>query len=134
VLNQRYSDYHALLLPSLRWEGLPNTVIEGMAKGLTVIASNIGGPRDIIENGQNGLLVPPNEPLKLAAVIKELIDTPSLAADLGSSAIQTVRQKYTSEQMLDQYEAFVGSFLASLKENYVNIVTENGSSSERHFS
>lgn len=108
-LVRRYSEYDMLLFPSQRWEGHPVTIIEAMAQGLTVIASDIGGPRDIIEDGQNGLLVPPNEPVELAEAIEKIIRAPSLAAEIGSAAIHTVRQKYTSDRVLDQYEALLES-------------------------
>lgn len=108
-LIQRYSHYDMLLFPTARWEGFPVTIIEAMSQGLTVIASDIGGPRDIIENGRNGLLVAPNEPAELADAIEKIIETPSLAAEIGSVAIQTVREKYTLDRMLDRYEAFLES-------------------------
>jgi glycogen(starch) synthase len=108
-LIQRYSEYDILLFPTLRWEGLPMTIIEAMSQGLPVIASDIGGPRDIIEHGRNGFLVTPNDPAELAGAIEKIIKTPSLAAEIGWAAIQTVRQKYTFDKMLDQYEAFLES-------------------------
>jgi glycosyltransferase involved in cell wall biosynthesis len=108
-LIQRYSDYDVLLFPTPRWEGLPMTVIEAMAQGLIVIASDIGGPRDIIENGRNGFLVTPNEPIELADAIGKIIETPSLASEVSLAAIRTVRQKCTFDRMLDHYEAFLES-------------------------
>jgi glycosyltransferase involved in cell wall biosynthesis len=106
-LVQRYASYDMLLFPTLRWEGLPMTIIEAMAQGLTVIASNIGGPSDIIEDRENGVLVPPNDPIALAEAIESIVRTPDLAVDIGSAAIRTVRQRYTFDRMLDRYEAFV---------------------------
>jgi glycosyltransferase involved in cell wall biosynthesis len=111
-LLSQYSNYDVLLFPTLCWEGFGMVIIEAMAQGLTVIASDIGGPRDIIENSQNGLLVAPNDPLGLADAIENVIKDPLLAAKLGSCAIQTVRQKYTFDRMLDQYEMFLDAYLA----------------------
>jgi len=110
-LLQHYGQYDVFLFPTTEREGLPMTVIEAMSQGVPVIASDIGGPKDIIEDGGNGLLVPPNEPAKLAEAIEKIISAPSLAAEIGSAAIQTVRQKYTSDRMLDQYETVLEGLL-----------------------
>lgn len=108
-LVHHYAQYDLLLFTTPRWEGFGTTIVEAMAQGLTVIASDIGGPRDIIEDGRNGLLVAPNEPIELADAIEKIISAPSLAAELGSAAIRTVRQKYTRDSVLDQYETFLES-------------------------
>jgi glycogen(starch) synthase len=105
----RYPEYDALLFTSLRWEGFPTTIVEAMAKGLVVIASDIGGPQDIVVDGQNGFLVPPNEPGALADAIERVIRAPAVAAEMGRTAIQTVRQQHTFERMLNEYEAYLES-------------------------
>jgi glycosyltransferase involved in cell wall biosynthesis len=103
-LNKKYADYDVFLLPSEE-EGFPNSVIEAMAKGLIVISTEIGGPTDIIENGRNGLLVPPNDATKLKMAIEKVFHDPALAVSISSEAIQTVRQKFTESIMMDRYEA-----------------------------
>jgi glycosyltransferase involved in cell wall biosynthesis len=117
-LIQSYYDYDVLLFPTPQWEGLPVTIIEAMAKGLVVIASDIGGPRDIIKDGQNGFLIPPNNHKELARAIEDLSKAPSLAAELSYGAVQTVRQKYSAEQMLNQYEAFLNSLVQTFNDSY----------------
>jgi glycosyltransferase involved in cell wall biosynthesis len=108
---QQYEDSDILLFPTLNLEGFGMAIIEAMAKGLTVIASDIGGPRDIIENGRNGFLVAPNNPTEFADAIEKVIQEPSLASEIGMAAIQTVRQKYTFDHMLNQYEMHLLSLL-----------------------
>jgi glycosyltransferase involved in cell wall biosynthesis len=110
-LLSQYSKYDLLVFPTLCLEGFGMAIIEAMAQGLTVIASDIGGPRDIIENGQNGLLVAPNDSLALANAIEQVIKNPALAANIGACAIQTVRQKYSFQRMLDQYETLLTSLV-----------------------
>jgi glycogen(starch) synthase len=112
-LIQRYSEYDVFLFPSLRWEGFGLTIIEAMSQGVPVVASDIGGPKDIIEDGQNGFLVTPGEPLELADAIEKLIKTPLLAAEVALAAIEAVRQKYIFDAMLDRYEVFLESLTSS---------------------
>jgi glycosyltransferase involved in cell wall biosynthesis len=72
-------------LPS-RLEGSPNAVLEGMAVGLPVVATNIGGVIDLLEEGRNGLLVPPDDPDALAAALGRLLRNVPLRAELGCRA------------------------------------------------
>lgn len=110
-----YSESDVLLFPTPKWEGLPMTIIEAMAQGVPAIASDIGGPIDIIDPGRNGLLVPPDDPVELAAAIERVIQEPSLVAEMGLAAIETVREKHSFEIMLDQYEAFLQSVVRQSK-------------------
>ena len=59
-----------LCLPS-RNEGTPNVVVEALASGIPVVASKVGGIPDLIREGENGMLVPPTEPLPLADALAE---------------------------------------------------------------
>ena len=86
-------------------------VIEAMSQGLPVIASDIGGPRDIIQHGQNGLLVRPGDHLMFADAIENLLKSPSLAISIGSAAIKTISEKYLFDHMLDKYESYLYSFI-----------------------
>lgn len=65
------------------------TVIETMSLSLAVIASDIGGPKDIIEPRRNGLLVPSDDPVTQAVAIQRLIQEPSLFTEMGLAAIET---------------------------------------------
>ena len=78
-----------LVLPSLR-DGLPNTLLEGMACARAVVASQVGGISDVIHHGENGLLVPPGEIPALVEAITSLLPTPARRAELGRAARQTV--------------------------------------------
>ena len=73
------------VLPS-HTEGLPNAVLEAMAAGLPVIATDVGGVPDLIAPGLNGLIVPPRDPHSMAHCIDELIKSPNERHRLGMSA------------------------------------------------
>jgi glycosyltransferase involved in cell wall biosynthesis len=91
------------VLPSL-WEGLPLVLIEAAALGRPIVATAVDGSREIIADGETGLLVPPADPAALAAAVKRLLDDPVLAARLAARARETIPPRFTLEKMVDGYE------------------------------
>jgi glycosyltransferase involved in cell wall biosynthesis len=87
------------VLPSL-WEGLPIALLEAMAMGKAVVGSRVDGTREVIEDGNNGLLV---EPGNLVAGLEDKIgllgNDASLRAQLGKQAIGTINEKYNAVAM-----------------------------------
>lgn len=75
----------------------PGVVLQGMALGKTVIASDIGGPREQIEHGRSGILVAPGDPEALARAICDVLGDPAKRASLGSAAATSVRDRFTSD-------------------------------------
>ena len=71
---------------SVKPEPFGRVIAEGMAMGKPVVASRLGGPIEIIQDGETGFLVPPGDPEKLGRRIIELLTTPSLAQRLGNNA------------------------------------------------
>jgi glycosyltransferase involved in cell wall biosynthesis len=72
-------------------EPFGRTFLEGMALGKAVIASNEGGPLDVIADGVDGLLITPRDPQLLAAAVLRLLDEPDLRATLGANAAVKAR-------------------------------------------
>jgi glycosyltransferase involved in cell wall biosynthesis len=94
--------YHlldVLVLPSLR-DGLPNALLEGMACGCAIVATEVGGIPDALSHNENGVLVPPGEVNALAAAISELIQLPERRTALGQAARQTILERFTPEREL----------------------------------
>ena len=85
-------------------EASPNSVIEAMAARLPVVATHVGGIPEIIEDGRNGLLVPPRNDEALAAALLRVIDTPAHAAALADAARQTIERRYSYERMVKEFE------------------------------
>jgi glycosyltransferase involved in cell wall biosynthesis len=90
-------------LPSLS-EGLPNALMEAMAVGCPVIASRVGGVEVLIEDGRNGVLVPPGDPAALERAIEGLVDDPDGRRRLGREARATIEDRFNWEKIAEQYE------------------------------
>src|ERR1700737_193779 len=72
-------------------EGMPLSLIEAMATGVCVVASNIGGNSDLVRSGANGMLVPAGDSLELAGVLRSLIEDPGLRDRLANAGYETAR-------------------------------------------
>lgn len=90
------------VVPSI-YEGLPTVLLEAMACGLPVVATNIGGIRDIISSNVNGLLVPPGSPVKMAKMIEILWTDQSLRKKLGNNARETILKNYTWDKITNNF-------------------------------
>jgi glycogen(starch) synthase len=77
-----------LVLPSL-YEDLSSALIEAMAAGLPVVATQVGGTADLVRHGVNGLLVGPQDPDALAAAIGQILADPAMAARMAAAARST---------------------------------------------
>ena len=80
-------------------EGLGSGALLAMSAGVPVVASNVGGLPEIIRHGENGLLVD-NVPAAIAAAIRQLLDAPAFARQIGEAARRTVMERFTVEQMV----------------------------------
>lgn len=90
------------VLPS-RWEGLPIALLEAMGAGLPVVATRVEGVDEVVEDRQQGLLVPPEDPDALAAALLELIADPALRRRMGEDARDRIQSLYTLDIMCEQY-------------------------------
>lgn len=81
----------ALLVPS--WdEPFGRVVVEGMAMGTPVIATEVGGPADTITHGRDGLLAPPRDPPAWAGAIRRVLEDPARAEQMGEAGRETARR------------------------------------------
>ncbi len=98
------------LFPSL-YEGLGIALIEAMAAGCACIASRAGAIPEIIEDGKNGILIPPADSAALAAAVGELLLSPERRAELGNAARQTALERFqpqpAADRLLEIYERVV---------------------------
>jgi len=78
------------------YEGLPMAILSGMAAGLPIVTTDVGGVSEVIENGKTGFLVPPKDPAALAEGLLLVMSRPELAQRLGAAARKSVQQNYHS--------------------------------------
>jgi glycosyltransferase involved in cell wall biosynthesis len=95
-----YNLMDLVLMPSLR-DGLPNVLLEAMACERTVVASDIGGLSDVIEDGQNGLLVPAHDKQALVDRILSVLADADGRRVLGQAARETILRDYTPQHELN---------------------------------
>jgi glycosyltransferase involved in cell wall biosynthesis len=92
----------AVVLPS-KWENFPHVLVEALAVGTPVIATAAGGVTEIVRDGENGLLVPPEDPEALAAAIRRYFDDGELRARLRRGAPQSV-ERFSPERIYGRLE------------------------------
>lgn len=102
----------AFVLPSL-WEGLPVSILEAMAAGKPVIASEIPGNDEAVVHGITGLLVPPRDPVALADAIRSVVADPALAARLGTAGRERAEQEFSVDTMVRRTTAIYDEILST---------------------
>ena len=91
---------NAFVLAS-RNEGMGRVFIEAMASGLPVVGTEVGGVPEVIEPHVSGLLVPPENPVALAAAMKEMVENQEMRHEMGLHAAASVYPKYDQETMVN---------------------------------
>jgi glycosyltransferase involved in cell wall biosynthesis len=109
IMNSLDIVVHASITP----EPFGMVVIEAMALGKPVIATNFGGPKEIIEHGVNGVLVTPDDPCELARVIDHLFKNWSEAVRMGKRAREHVKQHFSVEENVSKTEAVYETLIGS---------------------
>ena len=99
-----------VVVPSTSPDPLPTVVLEAMGAGCAVVGFDHGGPREMIEHGKSGLLVPPGDIDALEAAVRRLIDDNELRLFLASNAQTRVREAFSEER----YEAAIQQCYSSL--------------------
>ena len=94
----------ALILTS-DYEGNPLCIMEAMCAGLPVIATNVGGIPELVTDGYNGILTPPNDKNALAHALRLISDSPTLRHTYGENGQEIARTRFDSSVMARQYEA-----------------------------
>ena len=107
-LERAYACCDLFVLPSVvdsagDTEGLGMVLLEAMRYEKPVIASDLGGMTDIVEDEETGLLVPPSNPKSLAEAIERLIDDPNLGARLGREGRRTNAGRFAWERVVTAY-------------------------------
>ena len=107
-----YHQSHLFVLPSY-YEGFPMVVLEAMACGLPIISTRVGGIPELIEEGQNGILIDPGDRKALLEALVALLDDPILRETMGQNNIKKIREKYD-----------IPIYIQKLKSLYLEILGE----------
>jgi len=94
--------FDIFVLPSLN-EGMGRVLVEAMAAGIPIVASKVGGIPDLVQHGENGLLVPPGDEKALAAGIRQLINDPQKAKKMGQRGRELCNQ-FSEKSMVEKID------------------------------
>jgi glycosyltransferase involved in cell wall biosynthesis len=107
VLRPQVPSFHFLfdisVLSSVS-EGFPNTLVEAMAAGRPIVATDVGGVRDAVRDRENGLLVPPRAPVAFADALRTLFRDPGLRQTMGAAGAARARQEFHAEHVVRTLE------------------------------
>jgi glycosyltransferase involved in cell wall biosynthesis len=105
-----YHDSHILVIPS-NWEGLPLVLLEGMGCELPIVASEIGGIREVIQDGINGLLFPMGNAKELASKIIYLMTNSKAAMEMGRKSREKAVSHFSLVKNMQSYFKLYESLL-----------------------
>lgn len=100
----------AFVFPSYR-EGFPNVVLQAGAMGLPCIVTNINGCNEIIEDGRNGIIIPPHDREQLYLAMRTLIVSPQKTRKFASEARMQVARKYDREKLWEALRSVYGNLI-----------------------
>ncbi|MDF2925328.1 MAG: glycosyl transferase [Paenibacillaceae bacterium] len=104
---------HLLVHTSITPEPFGQVIVEGMAAGLPVIASNEGGPVEIVVDGETGLLIEPGQPDVLAQAIRWMMDHPTERDRMGEKAVLRVNEHFVIEGAVKQVASYYQGVIAN---------------------
>lgn len=93
------------VLPSIKREGLPRSIIEAMAYSTPPVVSDSGGSPELVVDGTSGLVVPARDTATIARAIRRLYDDPELRNRMGAAARERIRTHFRIESTIEQTEA-----------------------------
>ena len=98
-IKQYFAKAHLFMAPFVETEygdkdGIPTALLEAMAAGLPVVATDAGSILEVVENGRDGIIVPQRDPLSLANALEALLDDPNRRRKLAKEAANTVGQRF----------------------------------------
>src|SRR5207302_9889216 len=91
------------VLPSV-FEGMPNAALEAMAMGCPVIATAVGGSREVVRHGETGLLVPPADPVALACALAEIAGSGERRSRMGTRSRELAQARHGIDSMIRSVE------------------------------
>jgi L-malate glycosyltransferase len=109
-ISQYMNAFDIFALPSLS-EGLSSSILEAMAASLPIVATKAGGIPELVQNGDNGLLVEPADPAALARAIQYLVDNPEISRNMGLRGRARMEEQFTLERKILETEQLCSALL-----------------------
>ena len=103
--------FDLFVLPSLA-EGISNTILEAMATGLPVLATDVGGNRELVREGRTGTLVPRDDPESMARALRSYAESAELCRRQGREARRAIENEFGMEAMVSGYMKIYDDWLA----------------------
>ena len=104
-----------VVVSASRDEAMPTvTILEAMSLGKAIIATTVGGAREVLVDGENALLVGSEAPDALSAAIRRLIEDPTLASELGKKARGTYERNFTMERFSEEFRRLIDEAISQL--------------------
>lgn len=102
-VDRRYDTAGAVVLASFS-EGVPVVLMEAMARGIPVVATNVGGVGELVQSGVNGLLVPPGDTESLTDALARILGDSAFARSLGAKGVERVREEFDLDRAVDRLD------------------------------
>lgn len=102
-MEEIYPLAHIICLPTYYMEGIPKSLIEAAACGRPLIATNVPGCREIVQTGENGLLIPAKNAVALAEAISILAGDPALRERMGAKSREIAAARFSIDQIIHSY-------------------------------
>ena len=98
----------SMFVLSSDYEGMPNALMEAMASGLPCVSTDCGGggARFLVQNGDNGILIPQKDEVALASAMEKILSDESLSAKLGENA-RKLQETLAPEKIYGEWERFI---------------------------
>jgi glycosyltransferase involved in cell wall biosynthesis len=109
---------------SSRWEGLPMTLLEAIAHGKPMIATDVGGNAEVVKDNVTGILVPAENPDKLASALISMLKNKPLRERMGNEALALFLRDYTIDKHCEALAEYYLQVVQSKHKNYDNIALE----------
>jgi glycosyltransferase involved in cell wall biosynthesis len=107
-----FQDAHIVCLPTTYGEGIPKVLIEAAASARPIVATDVAGCRDVVRNGENGILVPPHDLDALVAAIRQLLSDPALRKSMGARGREIAEAEFSVDRVIRETLDVYASMLA----------------------
>jgi glycosyltransferase involved in cell wall biosynthesis len=102
-MEEIYPKAHIFCLPTYYKEGVPKVLIEAAACGRPLIATDVPGCREIVQDGVNGILIPPKNAIALANAVEKLVVDTALRVQMGKKSRKIAVDNFSAQKIISEY-------------------------------